>query len=118
MKIPALEKSVRAHALSYPEATEDHPWGETAIKVKGKMFVVWRAERNRMSMSVKIPHSRESALMLPFAQPTGYGLGKAGWVTLTFTGKENLPVGILKDWIDESYRMVAPKKLSAQVAAR
>ena len=30
---------LRKRALGYPGATEDHPWGETAIKVNGKVFV-------------------------------------------------------------------------------
>lgn len=52
------------------------------------------------------------ALMLPFAEPTGYGLGKSGWVTATFNaGEKAPPVALLKQWLDESYRAIAPKKL-------
>jgi hypothetical protein len=32
-------------------------------------------------------------------------------VTSTFKRGDDVPVGVLKDWIDESYRAVAPKKL-------
>jgi hypothetical protein len=34
------------------------------------------------------------------------------------TGKEKLPIGIIKDWIDESYRAIAPKKLSKALPPR
>ena len=34
-----IEALLRKHALSYPEAYEEFPWGERAIKVKGKVFV-------------------------------------------------------------------------------
>lgn len=116
--LAALEKSVREHSLAYPETREDLPWGHPAIKVKEKMFAVWSISEGQMTLSVKLPQSRESALMLPFAEPTGYGMGKSGWVTLTLTGKEKLPIGIIKDWIDESYRAVAPKKLVAALKPR
>ncbi len=51
------------------------------------------------------------AVDLPFAEPTGYGLGKSGWVTASFTKVADVPLDLLKSWIDESYRAIAPKKL-------
>jgi len=66
-----------------------------------------------MGLSVKLPESSEEALDLPFTKPTGYGLGKAGWVTATFGPTDKPPVEILKAWIRESYRAVAPKKLGS-----
>jgi predicted DNA-binding protein (MmcQ/YjbR family) len=105
---------VRRYALSLPEAIEDFPWGERVAKVKGKVFVFLGAdpvEDSPMSLSVKLPESGEEALTLPFTKPTGYGLGKSGWITATFQSKERPPVDILKTWIRESYRAVAPRKL-------
>jgi hypothetical protein len=64
---------------------------------------------------VKLPISREEALHLPFAKPTGYGLGKAGWVSASFGPDDHPPVEILKSWIRESYRSIAPKKLVAEL---
>jgi len=117
-KLVAIEEAVRTHSLSYPETVQEFPWGHPAIKVRGKMFAVWSIHEGKMTLSVKLPRSHEDALLLPFAAPTGYGMGKSGWVTLTLTGKEKFPVSILKDWIDESYRAIAPKRLSAQLPAR
>jgi predicted DNA-binding protein (MmcQ/YjbR family) len=52
-----------------------------------------------------------------YAQPTGYGLGKSGWVTLKFG--LDLPVSVdqLLRWVDESYRAVAPKTLVRNLPA-
>lgn len=105
------EQEVRAIALAYPEAHEDFPWGERALKVKGKVFLFLHAGENGLSLSTKLPVSCESALMLPFAQPTGYGLGKAGWVSARFDVDDDVPIELLRAWIDESYRAVAPKTL-------
>jgi hypothetical protein len=37
--IAAAQTILRDFAIAYPLATEDHPWGEIAMKVKGKVFV-------------------------------------------------------------------------------
>jgi predicted DNA-binding protein (MmcQ/YjbR family) len=113
-----IAEQIRKKALSYPGTDEHHPWGETAIKVKGKSFLFMRADGAELSLSVKLPHSREDALALPFTEPTHYGLGKAGWVTSSFKKGDDVPVGILEDWLDESYRAVAPKKLVAGLPIR
>ena len=116
MKRPSLrhsESSLRRLALDYPEATEDFPWGHRAIKVRGKAFLFMSIEKDRFSLSAKIPDSATDALMFPFAQPTGYGLGKSGWVTATFHTGDAVPLELLGGWIDESYHAIAPKKLSA-----
>jgi predicted DNA-binding protein (MmcQ/YjbR family) len=117
----AVSKALRAFALGFPEATEDFPWGERVAKVNKKVFVFLGADPvagGEMGLSVKLPESGEEALELPFTKPTGYGLGKSGWVTATFGPKENPPVEILKSWIRESYRAVAPKRLAAQLEDR
>ncbi|MBK7760436.1 MAG: MmcQ/YjbR family DNA-binding protein [Deltaproteobacteria bacterium] len=98
-------------ALAYPETTEEFPWEERVIKVRGKIFLFLGAVEGRLRLSVKLPQSFLDALTLPGAQPTGYGLGKAGWVSLWFDEGEAVPMERLTAWIDESYRAVAPKRL-------
>ena len=73
----AVEKALRAQGLAYPETTEDFPWGHRTLKVRGKAFVFMSREEG-FSLSVKLPSSRHVALDLPFAEPTGYGLGRSG----------------------------------------
>src|SRR3954470_22955633 len=108
----ALVKILRSHALSYPETTETFPWGESAFKVKGKTFVFMRADADELSFSVKLPDSRKKALALPGSEPTHYGMGAKGWVTLRPTAKTS--VDLLLSFIDESYRAIAPKRVLAK----
>lgn len=108
--------ALRKWALAYPGTHEDFPWGESVIKVKKKVFVFLGREGDDLSISVKLPISGDVALTLPFAEPTGYGLGKGGWVTASFGSREKAPLDMLQEWIDESYRAVAPKKLSATLS--
>jgi predicted DNA-binding protein (MmcQ/YjbR family) len=109
--------TLRRAALGYPEAYEEMPWGHHAIKVKGKAFVFLAADGTTFSLSAKLPSSAGVALGLPFASPTEYGLGRSGWVTARFPRKARVPVEVLKLWIDESYRALAPKRLVAQLEA-
>jgi len=109
----AAEAHLRSHALAKPEATEHFPWGERAIKVKGKVFLFMYCDATRLSLSTKLPESASVALLLPFANPTGYGLGKAGWVSAAFEPGTAPPLEVLCAWIDESYQAVAPAKLAA-----
>ncbi len=106
-----IEAELRDHALAFPESHEDFPWGERALKVKGKVFVFMRLADGTLGLSVKLPFTGDEALAESFAKPTGYGLGKSGWVAFTFEGAGDVPVDRLKRWIGESYRAVAPKRL-------
>lgn len=115
MSLESGFESLRAHGLSLPEAVEEHPWGHSALKVRGKTFVFLNLDPDRLSLSAKLPVSRDFALMLDFTEPTGYGLGRAGWVSSGFAPGEEIDLDLLKRWIEESYRAVAPKRLGALV---
>jgi predicted DNA-binding protein (MmcQ/YjbR family) len=113
--IQAADAVLRDFALTFPQATEHFPWGERAIKVKGKVFVFLSQHDGKFHVSLKLPVSGPFALTMPFAEPTGYGLGKSGWVTATFNPGDTIPVELLQEWIDESYRAVAPKTVLARL---
>ena len=110
-RLKRAEDDLLDFALSYPESYEDSPWGERVAKVKKKIFVFFHVPSDELNVTVKLPESATIALSLPFVTPTGYGLGKSGWVTATFAARDKPPVEVLKQWIDESYRNVAPRKL-------
>jgi predicted DNA-binding protein (MmcQ/YjbR family) len=108
------------YALAFPGAYAEHPWGQTGIKVKRKMFLFVNgaiAPQDSVSLSVKLPQSGADVLQLPLAEPMGYGLGKHGWVTLLIMRDDQLPLPLLEAWIDESYQAVAPKRLLVERAA-
>ena len=109
-----LRRRLLDYALGLPEAYLDHPWGEDVAKVRKKVFAFFGIEGYAdHGMTVKLVESQSLALVQPGVSPSGYNLGKAGWVTVRF-GPE-LPFEVLREWIDESYRAVAPKKLVARL---
>jgi predicted DNA-binding protein (MmcQ/YjbR family) len=101
-----------AHALTLPRAWQDDPWGDDVVKVGKKIFAFIGDD----SLTLKLTEAHAAAMSVPGAKPTAYGLGKAGWVTLPLAAG-GPPIDVLFDWIEESYRAIAPKKLSAQIAA-
>ena len=113
-----VEKRLRAAALGYPESYEDFPWGDRVVKVRGKIFLFMGLGDQSFGLSVKLPQSSDRALALPFTTPTGYGLGRSGWVSARFTSARQVPADLVRDWIDESYRAVAPRRVVAQLPAR
>jgi predicted DNA-binding protein (MmcQ/YjbR family) len=105
------------YALSLPEAYEDHPWGESVAKVNKKVFAFFGVGSPAKSLSIKLGDNADIALALPCATPTGYGLGKSGWVSIDLLHKSCPPIEILREWIQESFCNVAPKKLVKALAA-
>jgi predicted DNA-binding protein (MmcQ/YjbR family) len=98
-----------------PGAEEHFPWGEVVAKVNKRIFVyLGRDEDPETRISVKLSSSHEQALAIANAVPTGYGLGKHGWLTLPV---RDLDADLINEWVEESYRMIAPKKLIAQLDA-
>ena len=113
-----LLTKVRERALAYPETTEEFPWGDRVAKVKGKVFVFLGDDENgHFGCSLKLPKSHALALELPFASPTPYGLGKSGWVSLRGKELQTAPFGMLEEWLEESFRAVAPKMVLKKLDA-
>lgn len=112
--------AVRSFALGLPGAVEEFPWGDDAVvKVNKKIFVFLGAEGNTeapgISVKLKDEEAHGHALAVPGAAPTGYGLGRSGWVSVPLTG--GAPAELLCDWVEESYRTIAPKRLVAELDA-
>jgi predicted DNA-binding protein (MmcQ/YjbR family) len=116
--VTGVRRRLREFALGLPGAHEDFPWGERVIKVNKKVFVFLGSDGDDDGgMSVKLTDSHDQALGLEGAEPTGYGLGRAGWVSVPLAAKGAEP-DVLCDWIEESYRIVAPKRLVAELDDR
>ena len=103
-------------ALGLPGAWEDHPWGEDVAKVGTKVFVFMGVGGgDRLQLTVKLPASRDEVLSLPFATPAGYGLDRGGWVSISCGADETPPDEVLRSWVEESYRAVAPRARIAEL---
>ncbi|MDX3071227.1 MmcQ/YjbR family DNA-binding protein [Streptomyces sp. NPDC088354] len=116
-----VREKVRAFALALPGAGEEFPWGESVVKADKKVFVFLGvgdgSHPPRIGVKLKHPEVHEHALTVPGAEPSGYGLGRAGWVSVPLA--EGTPAAdVLCEWVEESYRVIAPKRLIAELDAR
>ncbi|WP_330281579.1 MmcQ/YjbR family DNA-binding protein [Streptomyces sp. NBC_00588] len=120
----ALKKweKVRAFALGLPGAAEEFPWGESVAKVNKKVFVFLGVDDGSYPLGVTVKLKDEAAhahaLTFPGAEPAGYGLGRAGWVRVPLEEQVAPAAELLCDWVEESYRAIAPKRLTAQLDAQ
>jgi predicted DNA-binding protein (MmcQ/YjbR family) len=115
----ALMRELRAFGLTYPGAHSKSPWpGHDDLAVNDKTFAYLSADGEPFSVGCKLRYTGEVALDLPYAQPMGYGLGKSGWVSFKPVADELPTLDQLKDWVDESYRAQAPRRLVKELDAR
>ncbi len=112
-------KALKKFGLSLPGTQPKSPWpGHDDVAVNNKTFAFMSVDGGALKISMKLPVTGKDALHHPFAAPTGYGLGKSGWVTLSLTGGETVELEALKRWMMESYRAQAPKRLLKELEAQ
>ncbi|HWM19454.1 MAG TPA: MmcQ/YjbR family DNA-binding protein [Ilumatobacteraceae bacterium] len=112
-----LMASLKSLALGLPGAWPDNPWGDSVVKVGKKIFVFLGEGTEEPGITVKVPESHDHAMSFAGAMPTGYGLGKAGWVTIPVAGLGGDDAEVLHDFVEESYRNIATKKLIKELDA-
>jgi predicted DNA-binding protein (MmcQ/YjbR family) len=107
---------VRDLASKYPGAEKAFLFGDHEVfRVRKKVFVwLGDGEHGGTYVSVKLKDTQGMALGLPYVTPAEYGMAKWGWIAADFP-KGKFPPDLVRQWIDESYRHTAPKKLLAQL---
>jgi hypothetical protein len=106
---------LRAICLALPEATEQETWGDPTFRVRAKIFAMPRQGDGRLSVWCKAPPGAQQ--MLVGADPHRFFVppyvGHKGWIGI------RLDVAVdweeLADFVTDSYRMTAPKRLVASL---
>jgi predicted DNA-binding protein (MmcQ/YjbR family) len=107
---------IEAIVARLPEAVrvDVEAWGgEPTFRVSGKNFIFTDPEAS--SISVKLPPEEAAAVVGsdPLVEPTGYGLGRHGWVSVRIEGRTNpRRWQEIEEWIRTSYTLVAQKRLA------
>ena len=115
--------AARSFALELPSAFEDFPWGVPVVKVGTgsnwpPVFVGLggRRDADAPAVYVKLVSSYDQAVALAGATPTvNSGLGQFGRLTIALPVDD---VELLFDWVEESYRAGAPRRLVAELDRR
>jgi predicted DNA-binding protein (MmcQ/YjbR family) len=102
---------LREIAMALPEATEELTWEEVNFRVRNKIFL-FPGDGGRIS--VKAEREELPALLGdPRVRPAPY-LARGGWVQLDLTSGR-IDWAEIRELVHTSYRLIAPKKLAAQV---
>jgi hypothetical protein len=110
---------IRAICADLPEVEERSFGGHTApaFRVRDKLFVM--TSEDGTSMTLKGDRGVQQVLI--GSNPDRYFIpryvGPKGWVGVWLTHSEGIDWGEVEELIWESYCLIAPKKLAAQVAA-
>jgi hypothetical protein len=107
-----------AIVLGLPGAYEDRPWGSVHCKVAGKIFVGWgRHDDGEMGLGFRTNLELQSMLVASDPRFTiAKYVGQYGGVDMRLGPKPDWAE--VEQFIVESYRMIAPKKLVKELDAR
>jgi hypothetical protein len=120
---PSPLTRLRKLCLTLPEAHEVEAWGEPTFRVRNKLFAMYAAPNNhhgagRPAVWCKAAPGNQ-ALMVR-AEPERYFVppyvGPSGWVGVWLD--RNPDWSEVKDLMEDSYRLVAPRKLVAVLDGR
>jgi len=105
---------LRAICLALPEAVEKETWGHPTFRVRDKIFAsAGTGEGGRSAMSCKARPGVQEALV--GSDPERFFVpayvGSKGWVGVRFDA--GVDWDEVTELVEESYRMTAPKRLSA-----
>ena len=89
----------------------DHP----TFRVRGKNFVF--SDHTAENLSLKLSKEEAAAVVAsdPHVEPSGYGLGRHGWIALALVKPDAARWNEVEEWVRTSYTLVAPKKLATLV---
>lgn len=103
-------ETIREYCLSKPSVEEALPFGPDTLvfKISGKIFLLMGLDSEQLSFNVKCDPAKAIELReeFPCVIP-GYHMNKKHWNTVIVDGP--VPSKQLKEWIDHSYDLVAPK---------
>lgn len=113
-RYPVSEK-IRAHAMTFPDTVEGSSCVNRAFKAGGKNFAFLGEKDDRCTLRLKLDESIPDLEARAALDPERWQVGKGGWVLLTFPPTDAPKVAELRGWITESFRLLAPKKIVAQL---
>jgi len=104
---------MRKICLAFPETYEEETWGVATFRVQKKIFAMVASEDGRVSASMKASREDQTAMLFqgdPFFYPPY--VGSKGWIGIQLRSAA-VDWAEVSEVVQESYRLVAPRRLSA-----
>lgn len=109
----AIMEALREICLEYPQAAEAEAFGTPTFQINRKNFAMVNKMDHRMSIWCKAPAGAQEAYVR--SEPEHYFrppyLGPKGWIGAWVSPETSPDWEAIADIIDDSYRLVAPKRL-------
>jgi predicted DNA-binding protein (MmcQ/YjbR family) len=112
---PGPMERIRRICLALPEAYEEETWGAATFRVRKKIFVMAADHEGRKTVTMKATREEQQALLAlgePYFFPAY--VGAKGWIGVDLAATA-VRWAEVADLVRESYCLVAPKRLAAQV---
>ncbi len=106
---------IRQIAESFPEVSVGTVCDKDAYKARNKNFLFLWADDTEYKLKLKLADNLPEAQQRAQAEPEFYSIGSSGWVDVEMPLKKSPPKALLRRWIEESFRLNAPKKLVAEL---
>ena len=103
--------------LSLPEVEEGLAFDKVAFKAGKKNFLFMSNDGDGYNVKLKLKDSLEEAQEQSSGHAGTIYVGSNGWVELEFPHGKSSPQSVLVPWIEESYRLLVPKKIVAKLDA-
>jgi predicted DNA-binding protein (MmcQ/YjbR family) len=90
--------------------------GEPTFRVGGKNFIFAGVDGRTISLKLTVDEAAAVVATDSEVVPTGYGLGRSGWVSITLPSRPSAARWReVEEWIRTSYTLIAPKRLARLV---
>lgn len=103
-----VARAIRDHAMTLPRAEEGTSCVNRAFKAGGKNFAFLGETEELFKLRLKLKDSIDEV-------NERFDLGSSGWTMLAFPPDDAPPLEDLGRWIEESFRLLAPKKIVAEL---
>lgn len=114
--VSPIAQQLQEIASGYPEVSESPSCVNRSFKARKKGFMfLGEKDGGVLRLMVKLDEGIGSAQEVAEANPGEWKVGGPGWVTGNFTDDTAPPIETMAEWIDESYRLLAPKTLVKQL---
>ena len=104
-------EQIREYCILKEDTEESLPFGPDALvfKVDGKIFLLLSLDAEQPQFNVKCDPDKAEELRAEYTCVLpGYHMNKKHWNTIIVDG--SVSSAILKEWIDDSYKLVRKKK--------
>ena len=117
---PDRLERLRTICLALPEATEKVAWGDPTWRVRNKIFTMQKGNVEGGTPSIWLKVEDGGQAVLVESKPERFFVppyvGHKGWVGIDMA-RGRIPWGLVEELIRDSYRLIAPKRLTADWGA-